>query len=167
MTLKSLFSINGRSLKFFRLPNLKNFSHSNHCKCSFENLGQISDLYSGIFRAEFRASPESNFRVTCKKNSGIRRAVGRAVATFFGMEVSMPVPGWHHLVQIFGVNADHRPSLTIAMPMFPVLLPGLEADVSSRSAAAWPNSKVVLADARTHVKGCKAKCVERANESKY
>ena len=32
----------------------------------------------------------------------------------------MPVPGWHHLVQIFGINADHQPSLIVAMPMFPI-----------------------------------------------
>ena len=75
--------------ELFKLPNLKNFSHSNHSKCSFQNFGEISDFLLEFFGPNFsgfRANPGSDFRVTSKCFSGIRRAVGRTVVAFFGME---------------------------------------------------------------------------------
>ena len=171
MTQKSFFWTNGRSLKFFRFPNQKNFSHSNHSTCSFENFGQISDFFSRIFRAEFfKISGQSwiHFSGHVRRFSGIRRAVRGAVATFFSMEVSMPVPVWHHLVQKIVVNADHQAYLIVA-----------NACVSNFDFLVWrqmflqalllpsPIQRSFLQTQEDIVKGCKAKCVERANESKY
>ena len=155
----------------FQIAKPERFSHANHSKCSFLNFQQISLIFfaGGFFGpdfSKFRVSSGSNVRVTCKSFSRIRWVARRGVAAIFGMEVSMPVPGWHHLVQIFGVKSAHQPYLMVAMPMFPnfnflvwrqmflqaLLLPAL----SQR-----------LADAKRHGKGMQAKRVERANESQY
>ena len=71
--------------------------------------GKFQIFFGNFSGLVFQISGQSwiQFSVTSTSFSGIRRAVGRAVAAFFGMEVSMHVPGWHHFVQVYGVNADH------------------------------------------------------------
>ena len=86
--------------------------------------GKFQIFFREFFGAEFfKISGQSwiHFSGHVRRFSGIRRAVRGAVATFFSMEVSMPVPVWHHLVQIIGVNADHQAYLIVAMPMFLIL----------------------------------------------
>ena len=120
MTLTSLVSTSGQSLKLLRLPNLKNLVTQTTANVASNVSGKFQIIFQD-FRAKIsRLSGHSRiqFRAKCKSFPSIRRAVRRAVAAFLGMGVSMPVPGWRHPLQILESMPIISHDLIGAMPMF-------------------------------------------------